>query len=213
MPDILSLALLACLWLAYFLLHSWLASLQLKHWVARQHPELTPWYRLIFNGLALILLSPPVGYMWHLNSAPLWQWHGITAWLAYGLMTLAAFGFIWSLNFYDGSQFLGLRQLRMRIHAVEDQERFHISPLHRYVRHPWYSLGLVLVWTQEMDPARLVSGLAITLYFIFGSFQEEKKLLVYHGEKYREYQKLVPGLIPSPWSHLSREQARSLSDQ
>ncbi len=211
MPDIFSLTLLACLWLVYFLIHSWLASLPMKTWVARRHPAVTPWYRLIFNSLALILLIPPAGVMWRLSSEPLWQWHGIIAWIAYGLMGMALWGFIWSLKFYDGSEFLGLRQLHIQSHDVNDQERFHISPLHRYVRHPWYSLGLVLVWTQEMDPARLVSALAITLYFVIGSYQEEKKLLVYHGEKYRRYQQQVPGLIPNPWRNLSREQAENLS--
>ena len=126
-------------------------------------------------------------------------------------MGAALFGFFWSLKFYDGSEFLGLRQIRLGIREVRDQERFHISPLHRYVRHPWYNLGLVLVWTEDMDPARLVSALVITLYFVIGSYQEEKKLLVYHGEQYRRYQQQVPGLIPKPWRYLSREQADKLS--
>ena len=212
MPDFLSLLLLASLWLAYFLLHSWLASLQMKHWVARNYPAATPWYRLVFNGLAILLLIPPVGYMWLVRSELLWEWQGMAAWVANGLALLALSCFIWSLKVYDSGEFLGLRQLRLQIHDVKDQERFHISQLHRYVRHPWYSLGLVLVWTQEMDPARLVTALAITLYFILGSMQEEKKLLVYHGEKYRKYKRLVPGLIPSPWRYLSRKQAENLLD-
>ena len=207
----MSLLLLACLWGGYFLIHSWLASLRLKYWVAQQHPRLLPGYRLVFNGLALLLLIPPVSYLWQLRGEPLWQWHGVAAWLSAGLTAAALFGFIWSLKFYDGSEFLGLRQWHANLHEVKDQERFHISPLNRYVRHPWYSLGLVLVWAQEMDPARLVSALMITLYLVIGSRQEERKLLVYHGEKYRRYRRLVPGLLPSPRRYLSPEQARELS--
>jgi protein-S-isoprenylcysteine O-methyltransferase Ste14 len=204
------LTLLALLWLLYFASHSWLASLRTKHWVARRHPALMPWYRLLFNGLALVLVLPPLGLMFYAGGEPLWEWRGITAWIAYGLMLLAVIGFFWSLRFYDGGEFLGLRQLRHRIHEVHDQERLHISPLHRHVRHPWYSLGLVLVWTQEMDPARLVSAIAITLYFLYGSRLEERKLLVYHGERYREYQRRVPGLVPRPWRNLSREEAERI---
>ena len=166
MPDTSSLPLLTALWLSYFLTHSWLASLPVKNWVARRFPTLIPAYRLLFNGLAILLLIPPVGYMWMIRSAPLWEWQGTAAWIANGLALLALGGFIWSLKVYDGAEFLGLRQLRQQIHEVEDQERFHISPLHRYVRHPWYSLGLVLIWTQGMDPARLVSALAITGYIL-----------------------------------------------
>lgn len=210
MPEPPSHALLACLWLVYFLLHSWLASLRLKHWVARRFPYITPWYRLIFNTLALVLLVPPIGLMWQLSGEPLWQWHGLTAWLAYGAMSLAFVGFIWSLNFYDGCEFLGLRQLKLQIHDVKDQERLHISPMHRFVRHPWYSLGLVLVWTQEMDMARLISAFAITLYFLLGSILEERKLLLYHGESYRKYRARVPALLPNPWRYLTVEEAKQL---
>lgn len=210
MPEYSSLAILTSLWLGYFLIHSWLASLRTKLWIARHHPYLTPWYRLVFNGLSVVLILPILGYVWFLGGDPLWQWRGISAWIAYGIMLLAIGGFVWSLKSYDGSEFLGLRQLRLRIHDVHDQERFHISPLHRYVRHPWYSLGLVLVWTQEMDPARLVSALAITLYLVVGSILEERKLTIYHGEIYRKYQQRVPGLIPRPWRFLSRDEAAEL---
>jgi protein-S-isoprenylcysteine O-methyltransferase Ste14 len=210
MPSPGSLVLLALLWLSYFLIHSWLASVGLKYRVANHYPHLTPWYRLIFNAQAVVLLIPPLGYMWHLPGELLWEWRGLTAWIAYGLTLLALGAFVWSLRFYDSGEFLGLRQLRLRIHDIEDQELFHISPLHRYVRHPWYALGLIMVWTQEMDPARLLSAMLITLYFIIGSRIEEEKLLIYHGDVYREYRQQVPGLIPRPWRWLSRAQASEL---
>ena len=35
-----------------------------------------------------------------------------------------------------------------------------LSPLHRWVRHPWYFLGLLILWTQEMNAALLVTALA-----------------------------------------------------
>lgn len=213
MPGSYSLVLLTLLWLGYFVCHSWLASLRIKHWVATHLPSLMPWYRLSFNGLALLLLLPPLTLMWHLRTAPLWQWHGIGAWIAYGISLSAVLGFIWTLRFYDGEEFLGLRQLRLGIRDIKDQERLHLSPLHRYVRHPWYGLGLLLVWTQEMDPARLLSALLITLYLFIGSRIEERKLLIYHGDVYREYRRRVPGLIPNPWRSLSREQADALLRQ
>jgi hypothetical protein len=169
-----------------------------------------PWYRLVFNLLAVVLLIPPLGYMWYLPGTPLWEWHGLGAWFANALSLVAVGGFIWSLRFYDSGEFLGLRQLRMAIRDIEDQEHFHISPLHRYVRHPLYSLGLIIIWTQEMDPARLLSACLISLYLIVGSRLEERKLLVFHGDIYREYQVLVPSLIPSPRRFLSRAQAEAL---
>jgi protein-S-isoprenylcysteine O-methyltransferase Ste14 len=205
------LGLLVLAWLVYFGLHSLLASLPLKRWVARQHPDWMPGYRLFFNLAAAVLLIPPLALTYAQRGPWLWEWTGIGWWLANGLAVAALFGFLWTLRWYDGSEFLGLRQWRGNLRRAEDQEGFHLSPLHRYVRHPWYSLGLVLVWTRDMDIPFLATATMITLYFVLGSRLEERKLLAYHGEPYRRYRRLVPGLIPLPWRYLTREQVRDLA--
>jgi protein-S-isoprenylcysteine O-methyltransferase Ste14 len=202
--------LLLVVWGLYFLCHSLAASLTLKGWVARRFAGLMPWYRLTFNALALILLIPPLWLTWSLQAEPLWQWQGGMAWLAWGLTLVAVLLFAISLRYYDGSEFFGTRQLREGVRSVEDQERLHISPLHRHVRHPWYSIGLLLIWTRDMDGARLVSALAITAYLVIGGWLEERKLIVYHGERYRRYRQRVPGLVPLPWRRLTPAEAASL---
>jgi len=88
--------------------------------------------------------------------------------------------------------------------------RLRLSPLHRYVRHPWYSRGLVSLWTRNMDEARLGSRLCITLYLWLGSLREERKLLAFHGEAYAAYRRRVAGLLPWPGRILGREEARDL---
>ncbi len=197
-------------WGVYGVIHSWLASLRMKGHVSRRWPWLMPGYRLWFNTVAAILLIPPLWLTFTLPGPQLWQWSGLSWWVANGLALLALLGVLWSLKDYDGSEFLGIRQWRDREMAVEDQEAFHISQLHRFVRHPWYSLSLVLIWTRDMDLAFLVTAVVMTLYFILGSRLEERKLMVYHGERYRRYLRLVPGLVPLPWRYLSRQQAEEL---
>jgi protein-S-isoprenylcysteine O-methyltransferase Ste14 len=204
------LILLAASWLAYFFLHSLLASLAVKRWAAQHFPRMFPGYRLFFNTMAVLLVLPPLGLALAFRGNPLWRWSGPWLWVALGIQAAAVLGFLWSLRWYDGSEFLGLRQWRGRVTRIEDQEHMHISPLHRYVRHPWYSLGLLLVWTRDMDPAFLTSAVLITLYFVVGSRLEERKLLVYHGEAYRAYRARVPALVPLPWRHLSAGEARRL---
>lgn len=204
------IAALVLAWLVYFALHSLLASLGLKRWVARELPRWMPAYRLGYNVLALLLLIPPLALAYLERGPWLWQWTGLGWWIANGIAALAVVGLIWSMRWYDGAEFLGLRQWRDQVMAVEDQERFQLSPLHRHVRHPWYSLGLAIIWTRDMDLPLLISALMITLYFILGSRLEERKLIHYHGEVYRRYRRLVPGLIPSPRRFLSSEQARRL---
>lgn len=197
-------------WLAYFVIHSWLASLQLKHYVADNWPGFMPAYRLCYNLLALLLIIPPLGLTLLLPGPMLWQWSGSAWWVANGFAALALAGVFWSLRDYDGSEFIGMRQWRERETAVEDQECFHISPLHRFVRHPWYSLSLVLIWTRDMNLPFLITAILMTGYFIVGLRLEEHKLLVYHGEKYRCYRRLAPALLPVPWRYLTRKQADDL---
>ncbi|MBT3091287.1 MAG: hypothetical protein JAZ02_08960 [Candidatus Thiodiazotropha endolucinida] len=213
MPTSVELILLALVWLIYFLSHSLLASLWMKRVFAQHLPTVAPWYRLLFNLVALLLLAPPLYMLWSYRSDLLWQWQGTMAWLAYGLMIISVAGFIWSMRYYDSREFLGIRQLQRQQRDVNDLEQLHISPLHRFVRHPWYTLGLILIWVQDMDPARLVSAIAVTSYLVLGSRLEEDKLLVYHGDTYRKYQKRVPGLIPRPWRFLTRQETEKLLEE
>lgn len=169
-----------------------------------------PAYRLLFNLLAVILILPPVYLLYTTEWAWLWRWSGPAWWLANGLALLAVGLFFWTLSYYDSGEFIGIRQWRQRLRRVEDQERFHISPLHRFVRHPWYFLGLVLIWTRDMNVGLFMSALVTSLYLLIGSRFEEQKLGYYHGQVYARYRERVPGLIPNPWRFLTRRQAEEL---
>jgi protein-S-isoprenylcysteine O-methyltransferase Ste14 len=207
------LTLLAICWIAYFALHSALASLTIKRKVAAAWPGLMPWYRLGFNLLAALLILPILWLSWLDPGPGLWRWQGAAAWLANGLALAALLGFWLSLKHYDMQEFLGLRQLRHKVRKIEDQEHLRISPFHRFVRHPWYFFGLVLLWTRDMSATTLLTSVLVTLYFVIGSRMEERKLLVYHGDAYRRYMARVPALIPRPWKTLTREEAEAWSKE
>ena len=204
------LLILAFSWLAYFVIHSLLASIAMKQVVAARWPGMMAAYRLMFNVLAVLLLAPPVVLTFTWEGPWLWQWSGIGWWLSVGISVLALGGFLWSLKYYDVSEFLGTRQLSLGIRSVDDQEEFHLSPLHRWVRHPWYFFALLLIWVQDMHAAMLLSAVMISLYLVIGSRLEEVKLIRYHGERYRRYREQVPGLIPLPWRYLGKEQMYKL---
>lgn len=213
MGEATHLVLLSMAWLVYFIVHSLLASMKVKRWVESVYPRLMPWYRITFNLLAIILLIIP---LWMVYSRPgelLIDWTGYAQWISHFIAVLAIAGFFWSSRYYDTGEFLGLKQVKENICTVEDQENFHISPLHRYVRHPWYFLGLVLLWSRDMDVGFLLSAGLVTLYFVIGSRLEENKLIIYHGQVYRSYMQQVPGLMPLPWKYLTREQTRHLLDR
>lgn len=201
---------LGIIWLAYFGIHSMLASLTMKHWMSRRYPSLMPAYRLAYNTLAGLLLGPPVWLLYNGHSVIFWEFSGISIWASNGLASLAIAGFLVSTRYYDGSEFIGIRQLKDRETRVEDQENFHLSPFHRFVRHPWYCFALVIIWTRNMDSLMLVTACLLTVYFFLGSKLEEKKLIYYYGNVYRRYCDMVPGLIPLPWKHITQKQAQAL---
>jgi len=207
-PDPLQLALLALLWALYLALHSVLASLPCKAFVAQRWPRGFAWYRLAFNVIALAALLPPIWLMQELHGPLLLEWSGAWGWLADGLAVSAVIGVVWTARYYDMPAFIGLRRAPAANLARSSDALFTLSPLHHLVRHPWYFLALIILWTRNMDAAHLVTALIVNLYFVLGSRLEERKLAIEFGAAYREYQRLVPGLIPRPWRILHHADAQ-----
>ena len=200
--DLKHALLLFMVWCAYFIVHSFLASLPVKNWVAMRYKQFTPLYRLSFNASAIIFLLAPFYLMSVWRTDPLWQWQGTMLWLMNAIALASILIFLATLRYYDMQEFLGFRQLKNQQLAVEDQEHFQLSPFHRFVRHPWYFLAIVILWTRSMDIMMLVSVIAMSAYFIIGSRLEERKLIIYHGDIYRRYLQKVPGIFPLPWKYL-----------
>lgn len=200
-------------WIAYAGLHSLLAALTVKAWVTRRWPRFAPYYRLIYNAIAIIALLPLAWATYAIPGDWLWRWTGLAGWLANGLALAALVGFYFSTRHYDMGEFLGTRPLREKRRDATEHEGLRISPFHRYVRHPWYALGLLLIWTRDMNAPLLVSAAAITLYFLIGSRLEERKLEAHFGAAYRDYKEKVPGLIPLPWKRLTTAEATVLKQR
>jgi len=207
MSETALLAAIVLAWGLYGALHSWLAGTGLKNRVGRSWPGLMPAYRLFFNGLAVVLLVPPLWLTWLYPGEPLWHW---PAWIAWPAAVAAVAGYLWSLRWYDGMDFLGLRQWRNRKAPAGWRDHLVLSPLHRFVRHPWYSLGLLYLWSRDLNAGWLVAVMAITAYLVVGSRLEERKLVEVFGESYRRYRDKVPALVPLPWRFLRADEAEQL---
>jgi protein-S-isoprenylcysteine O-methyltransferase Ste14 len=210
------LMLLAVAWIVYGLVHSGLASPVSKAWFRRHFPRHFPAYRVAFNVIAVALLAPPLWLLISYPGEPLWQWPLAARWLADAAALAAAAGFVWTFRIYDGRELLGIMQLRRARQATGEQapdldrSPMQLSWAHRFVRHPWYFFGLVIVWTREMNAALLITAGCLTIYLLLGSRREERDLLARYGERYRYYRERVPALMPLPWRYLSREQAERL---
>ena len=201
---------IAALWVGFFLIHSVTASLGLKQWVADHYSHLMPAYRLTFNLVSTILITPILLLSFSWSSEPLWRWSPAIFWFLQFITLLTIVAFYFSLRYYDMAEFMGTKQWAERNTKVEDQEQFKIGEFHRFVRHPWYTMGIILIWCRELDPIMLTNAIMLTLYFIVGSRFEERKLIQYHGDTYRQYMARVPGLLPLPWRYLSRDQVKDI---
>jgi len=191
-------------WTAYAAVHSVLASDAVKAALRARSAWLERRYRLAYNVFALVSLAP-VLWVADLARGPwLWRWTGAAAVIADALALACIAGFAWTLRYYDGRRFLGLAG------PGPENDALVISPAHRIVRHPWYTLALIIVWTRDMDAARALSACVITAYLLVGSRLEERKLERQHGEAYARYRQRVPGLVPVPWRVLSADEARAL---
>jgi protein-S-isoprenylcysteine O-methyltransferase Ste14 len=100
------------------------------------------------------------------------------------------------------SQFIGIHQIRTGqtdYHTLSEFDTFDTSGILSVIRHPWYTGGILIIWSSDMYLSTLLVNIVVSIYFVVGSFLEERKLLLAFGDRYREYQKNVSMLIPYKW--------------
>lgn len=126
-----------------------------------------------------------------------WPMHGIQiAGFAFGAL---------SFKHLDAGEFLGIGQIRRYLRSRDQSGNIEglteggliTIGVYGIVRHPLYLAGIVIF---TFNPHITVNGLAIAvladLYFLFGLFREERRFLKFFGDRYREYQRRVPMLLP-----------------
>jgi protein-S-isoprenylcysteine O-methyltransferase Ste14 len=182
----------------YGAVHSLLASVAVKQW-ARSHfgPRTDRFYRLAYNAFAVVSFVPVLALLAWLPGTRIYQlrlpWSALAlTGQAAALMALTA-----GLLQADPWSFLGLRQVAEGPNA--EPVHLMVTGLYRWVRHPLYTAGLLLIWlTPVMTTSILALNLALTLYIMVGSRLEERRLAAEFGQAYANYQAAVPGLIPRP---------------
>lgn len=174
--------------------HSIMASLGFKQLLQNTLGDDTMrFYRLFYNIFSAISFMPILYLMATLPNKDLYQvsspWNYVML-AGQGISTLLL---IVSVLQTDTLSFVGLRQL----FSDEKNGRLVTSGLYRFVRHPLYTFGLLILWlSPNMTLNSLVFYTSLTVYILVGAYFEERKLVREFGQAYIDYKTSTPMLIP-----------------
>lgn len=196
------LILIFILFFLFALSHTLLASTKLKKRIAESGKDKIPFYRMFYNVSSILIFIA----VYEIAPKPdliIYDAHYPYDIVIFVLQMLALAGIIWSVKEIDLKEFLGISQIfrwakgEYKTEDLEEKSTFHKTGAFKHSRHPLYFFGILFLgFRSTMDLFYLTMFICITLYFIIGSYYEEKKLIEKFGDEYREYQKNVPRLFP-----------------
>lgn len=160
-------------------------------------------FRAFYVAQALLLLGVFAGYAAALPDRELGRLEGGVAGLLWGLR-FGALAFIgWCVARLGAGEFLGVSRLAAwRRGEVLPDDGVEAGPLvvsgpYRWVRHPMYAAGFVVLWaTPRWTANGLAFAAAASLYLWLGAIHEERRLLATFEEAYRRYQEATPRFWP-----------------
>lgn len=191
---ILNHIILATLWIIYCVLHSVLASEQLKKRLRRTMKNYKL-YRLCYTLFAFIFLAVIIYYEIKLSTISLF---GLNNLILFAGIIISVLGLV-LMGICIRKYFMNLSGLRS-LFIENFSNQLEISGIHKYLRHPLYLGTFLFIWGLFLLMpylSVLISNSIITIYTLIGIELEERKLIAEFGEDYRHYRETVPKLIPS----------------
>ena len=187
---------IAVLWIAYYALHSFLASSPVKNRIGRWIGNYFRYYRLSYNLLSVVLFFGIYVYQQQMSSTLYFHSSGFMTTMGWGIVVIGVvIGAIAFMN-YSGAEFIGFVQIKSK----EDfQDTLRISSLNKIVRHPVYfaSLLIFIGWfLKSPTDTNLAFVLPSVIYLFVGGWFEEKRLVNEFGLEYLAYKKSVKMIIP-----------------
>ena len=194
-----NLILLGFYWVIWCGVHSFLITRWVNKRVHRHTGFLSAAYRLFYVFFSFVSLVPVLLYQYSLPQVVYFEWAGPWRILQVFLLCYAGVMFYAGKQAYDINYFLGIRQWR-DYRQGRQQERaaeFKSQGILRYVRHPWYSGSLALIWALgPFSDVTLTVRIILCIYLVVGTLLEEQKLKKEIGRLYVQYCEQVPMLIP-----------------
>jgi len=182
----------------FFVIHSLLAAPGIKARICKITKRQMPGYRLLYNLLSMALFSWVI-LAWH-SASVIFVAPGIWSLVMHGLQFIIICTAFICLKQTGLSSFMGTD-----FNKTEEKQLFKTSGCYSVVRHPLYLLGILFML---LNPVITTRWLVLTLfsipYLIFGAILEERRMISQLGDKFQQYQRDVPFLIPKPIRHICK---------
>lgn len=197
----LEYVILALLWILWCVVHSALVSISVTDYLRSKLGNHFRFYRLSYNGFALVTLMPVAIYSYAVQTEAVFVWDGYLRIFQVFLFLIAIFLFFAGITHYDALQFLGIRQLKQRSvsEGMTKTGELNATGILGVIRHPWYLGAIAFIWARQLDVSAIIINSILTAHLIIGTYLEERKLVAEFGDMYRAYQKEVPMFIPYKW--------------
>ena len=150
---------------------------------------------VLLSGVMMLLFSfywlPIEGELWHVQHPVAWTILQSIYLIGWVIVVISSF----LINHFE---LFGLQQVycNLKNRPIPDNS-FTDCYLYKIVRHPLQMGVLIGIWvTPHMSMTHLLLAVSLTIYIFIGLHYEEKDLVRYLGDDYREYQRRVPKVIP-----------------
>lgn len=182
----------------FALQHSVMARPAFKRWWTRLVPAVLE--RSVYVLLASVLLAL-LFWHWRPMPEPVWQIDApVLRDLFHALFWLGWLTVLVSTFLIDHFELFGVRQVVLHWRGGEPGSfEFRMPALYRVVRHPIMLGFIIAFWSAPvMSRGHLLFAATTTVYILVAIRLEERDLVARFGEAYREYQRRVGMIVPSP---------------
>lgn len=195
-PAYIAIAVNLSLLAIFALQHSIMARPAFKRaWtkIVPQHLERSVFVLAATACLALLL------WQWRPITEPVWSVSGSAVrYVLYGMQALGWATVLFATFLINHFELFGLNQTFDALMGRSPADPVFRTPsLYRYVRHPLYLGFVIAFWSApDMSIGHMLFAIGGTGYILVGIFFEERDLIAHFGQKYIDYKKRVPMLLP-----------------